>query len=316
MKVIVTGCAGFIGSNFVDHLLDKNYEVVGIDNLSTGQKTFLEKAILNKNFKFLEEDLLLSNKLPEIFNGSEIVFHFSANADVRFGLKHTRKDLNQNTLVTYKILEAMKETNIKKIVFSSTGSVYGESELIPTPENYSFPIQTSLYAASKVASEGLITAYSYGFNIQCWIFRFVSILGPRYSHGHVYDFYKKLMLNNNKLEVLGNGKQKKSYLHIDDCISAIDVAIHNSNELINIFNLGTEEYCEVNDSIKWIVNELGLDPLLEYTGGDRGWVGDNPFIFLNVEKIKKLGWMPTYSIQESILSTLRYLKSNNWLLKK
>ena len=209
MKAIVTGCAGFIGSNFVDHLLEKNYEVVGIDNLSTGQKTFLEKALLNKNFKFLEEDLLLSNNLPEIFNGSEIVFHFSANADVRFGLEHTRKDLNQNTLVTYKILEAMKETNIKKIVFSSTGSVYGESELIPTPENYSFPIQTSLYAASKVASEGLITAYSYGFNIQCWIFRFVSILGPRYSHGHVYDFYKKLMLNNNKLEVLGNGKQKK-----------------------------------------------------------------------------------------------------------
>ncbi len=315
MKTIVTGCAGFIGSNFVDYLLMKGHEVTGIDNFSTGQKLFLEKALSNKKFKLIEKDLLLCNDLTKIINDAEIVFHFSANADVRFGLENTKKDLDQNTIVTFKILDAMRKTNIKKIVFSSTGSVYGESNIIPTPENYSFPIQTSLYAASKVAAESLITSYSYGFNIQCWIFRFVSILGPRYSHGHVYDFYKKLMLNKNKLEVLGNGKQKKSYLHIDDCISAIDIALKKSSELINIFNLGTEEYCEVNDSIKWIVNELGLNPSLEYTGGDRGWIGDNPFIFLSTEKIRKLGWAPQHSIQDSILSTLSYLKSNDWLLK-
>tara|TARA_Y200000002_G_scaffold375494_2_gene377876 strand:- start:1399 stop:2349 length:951 start_codon:yes stop_codon:yes gene_type:complete len=316
MKTIVTGCAGFIGSNLVDHLLTKGHEVVGIDNLSTGKKVFLEEALSNEKFKFIEEDILSCNNLSEIFNGAEIVYHFSANADVRFGLENTQRDLDQNTVATYRILEAMKKSEIKKIVFSSTGSVYGESKLIPTPEDYSFPIQTSLYAASKVAAESLITSFCYGFNMQCWIFRFVSILGPRYSHGHVYDFYKKLMINQNKLEVLGNGKQKKSYLHIYDCISAIEVAIKEASGSINIFNLGTEEYCEVNDSIAWITNELGYKPQLEYSGGDRGWIGDNPFIFLDVKKIKKLGWSPKYSIKEGVLSTLRYLQSNDWLFEK
>ncbi len=314
MKIALTGCAGFIGSNFLDDLILKGHDIIGIDNLSTGRKEFLEKSANKKNFKFINEDLFTSNNLEEIFKSCELIIHFSANADVRFGLYHTSRDLNQNTIVTYKILEAMRKNKIKKIIFSSTGSVYGESKVIPTPENVNFPIQTSLYAASKLAAESLISSYSYGFEIQSWIFRFVSILGPRYSHGHVFDFYKKLINNKNELEVLGNGKQRKSYLHIDDCISGINTAFEKTDKLINIFNLGTDDYCEVNDSIKWITKELNVNPKINYTGGDKGWIGDNPFIYLDTSKIRGLGWSSKISIKDSVLSTLNYLKENQWLI--
>ncbi len=315
MKIAITGCAGFIGSNFLDELILDGHEVIGIDNFSTGRKNFLENSFSSKNFKLIEEDLFTSNSLPEIFKSCELIIHLSANADVRFGLENTSKDLNQNTIVTYKILEAMKENGIKKIAFSSTGSVYGDSKIIPTPEDTNFPIQTSLYAASKLAAEGLISSYSNGFEIQSWIFRFVSILGPRYSHGHVYDFYKKLIENPKELEVLGNGKQRKSYLHVKDCISGVKLALEKSNDLINIFNLGTDDYCEVNDSIKWILNDLNIDPKINYTGGERGWVGDNPFIYLDTKKIRNLGWSADMGIKDSIISTLDYLKNNHWLIK-
>ena len=315
MKIAITGCAGFIGSNFLDSLIADGHEIIGIDNFSTGRKEFLEKSIISKHFTLINEDLFKSNSLSEIFKSCKLIIHLSANADVRFGLEHTSKDLNQNTIVTYKILEAMRENKIKKIIFSSTGSVYGESKIVPTPEDASFPIQTSLYAASKLAAEGLISSYSNGFDIQSWIFRFVSILGPRYSHGHVYDFYKKLIANSKELEVLGNGNQKKSYLHIDDCISGVKIAFEKSDELINIFNLGTDDYCEVNDSINWITDNLGIKPKINYTGGDRGWIGDNPFIYLDTQKIRKLGWTSKISIKDSILSTLDYLKHNQWLIK-
>ena len=315
MKIAITGCAGFIGSNFLDELILDGHEIIGIDNFSTGRKNFLENSFSSKNFKLIEEDLFTSNSLPEIFKSCELIIHLSANADVRFGLENTSKDLNQNTIVTYKILEAMKENGIKKIAFSSTGSVYGDSKIIPTPEDTNFPIQTSLYAASKLAAEGLISSYSNGFEIQSWIFRFVSILGPRYSHGHVYDFYKKLIENPKELEVLGNGKQRKSYLHVKDCISGVKLALEKSNDLINIFNLGTDDYCEVNDSIKWILNDLNIDPKINYTGGERGWVGDNPFIYLDTKKIRNLGWSADMGIKDSIISTLDYLKNNHWLIK-
>lgn len=311
---IVTGCAGFIGSNLVDRLLESpNNEVIGIDNLSTGNVKFLEKAFKSKNFKFYEIDLLNLNELKNIFKGGNIVFHLSANADVRFGTSNPRKDLEQNTIATQNVLESMHFNNIKKIVFSSTGSVYGESKLIPTPEDGPFPIQTSLYGASKIACEGLISAYCEGFNMQSHIFRFVSILGERYTHGHVYDFYMKLKKDPTKLSVLGNGKQRKSYLYVNDCIDAIFLSIKKSKEKINIFNLGVDDYCEVNDSITWICDELGLKPELQYTGGDRGWIGDNPFIFLDTKKIFNLGWKPNLNIKEGVIKTVKYLKNNEWV---
>ncbi|MGC2058510.1 MAG: NAD-dependent epimerase/dehydratase family protein, partial [Candidatus Sulfotelmatobacter sp.] len=192
MQVLVTGAAGFIGSNMVDRLLSAGHSVVGFDNFSTGQRRFLEIAATHPKFTLHEADLLDRDKLSWAMKGAQLVIHFAANADVRFGTDHPRKDLDQNTIATWNVLEAMREQGCKRIVFSSTGSVYGEPDIFPTPETCTFPIQTSLYGASKLAAEGLIQAYCEGFGMQGYIFRFVSILGERYSHGHVFDFYHQL----------------------------------------------------------------------------------------------------------------------------
>ena len=316
MKAFVSGGAGFIGSNLVDRLLDVGHEVTVYDNLSTGLLQFLEYARDFDRFRLVEGDLLDEGSLSEAIAGHEFVFHLAANADVRFGTEHPRRDLEQNTIVTNNVLEAMRKNGINKIAFASTGSVYGDATVIPTPENAAFPIQTSLYAASKLAGEGLIAAYCGGFGFQSWIFRFVSILGERYTHGHVFDFYRKLKQNPSRLEVLGNGKQRKSYLYIQDCIDAMLFALEKSNESVNVLNLGVDGYCEVNDSIGWICEELGVTPKLEYSGGDRGWIGDNPFIFLDTSKIRDLGWKPKLSIQDGVLKTIQYLKTNEWVFEQ
>lgn len=315
MKTIVTGCAGFIGSTLVDRLLSSGHSVIGVDNFSTGQRRFLKDALKHPKFKLFETDILDLEALKHSFSGGEIVFHLAANADVRFGTDHPRKDLEQNTIATYNVLEAMRSNHIKKLAFSSTGSVYGEAPVVPTPENGPFPIQTSLYGASKAAGEGLITAYSEGFGFQAWIFRFVSILGERYTHGHVFDFYQKLKADPSILPVLGNGKQRKSYLYVQDCIDAILLAVEKAEERVNIFNLGLDGFCEVNDSIGWICEELGLMPSLQYTGGERGWIGDNPFIFLDTQKIRSLGWEPKVSINEGVIKTVQYLRENEWVFE-
>ena len=316
MKAFVSGGAGFIGSNLVDRLLDLGHEVTVYDNLSTGLLQFLEYARDFDCFRLVKGDLLDEDSLSEAITGHEFVFHLAANADVRFGTEHPRRDLEQNTIVTYNILEAMRNHGIRKIAFASTGSVYGEATVIPTPEDAPFPIQTSLYAASKLAGEGMIAAYCEGFGFQSWIFRFVSILGERYTHGHVFDFYRELKQNPSRLEVLGNGKQRKSYLYIQDCIDAILLALEKSNESVNVLNLGVDGYCEVNDSIGWICEELGVSPKLEYSGGDRGWIGDNPFIFLDTRKIRDLGWKPKLSIQDGVRKTIQYLKTNEWVFEE
>jgi UDP-glucose 4-epimerase len=315
MKAFVTGAAGFIGSNLCDTLLAQGHDVVGYDNFSTGQEEFVAKAKGFEKFTLVTGDLLDVTALGNAVKGCDIVFHLAANADIKDGLNHPDRDLQQNTIATFNVLEAMRANGVKKIAFSSTGSVYGECDIIPTPETAPFPVQTSLYAASKVAGECLIQAYCEGYGFHSWIFRFVSILGERYSHGHVFDFYKKLLQDNSKLEVLGNGKQRKSYLHVSDCISAVLFAIQNATAKVNIFNLGTDEYCQVTDSISWISQYLNVQPELKFTGGDRGWVGDNPFIFLDTKKIRALGWKPKYTIREGVLSTLKYLETNQWLLK-
>jgi UDP-glucose 4-epimerase len=315
MNYFVTGCAGFIGSNLVDRLLAEGHTVTGYDNFSTGQEEFITSARQSPNFKFVRGDTLDLPALSAAMQGADFVFHLAANADVRFGTEHPGKDLEQNTIATYKVLEAMRANNIKQIAFSSTGSVYGEAKIIPTPEEAPFPVQTSLYGASKLAGEGLIASYCEGFGFTGYIFRFVSILGERYSHGHVFDFYQKLLRNPEELSILGDGHQRKSYLYVQDCIDAILVAMERSHENVNIYNLGTDEYCEVNDSIGWICSHLGLDPHRTYSGGDRGWIGDNPFIFLDTTKIRALGWKPKLTIQDGIIRTLEYLKSNQWLLE-
>jgi UDP-glucose 4-epimerase len=288
--------------------------VVAFDNFSTGFESFLSSARQSANFSLVRGDVLDLPALTEAMRGCEFVFHLSANADVRFGTQQPGKDLEQNTQGTFNVLEAMRANEIWQIAFSSTGSIYGEANVIPTPEDAPFPVQTSLYGASKLAGEGLIQAYCTGFNFQSWIFRFVSILGERYTHGHVFDFYKALLADPRQLNVLGNGHQKKSYLYVQDCIDAMFWAIERGDDEVNIYNLGTDQYCEVNDSIGWITQELGLSPQLNYSGGERGWIGDSPFIFLDIAKIRSLGWRPKLTIKEAVEKTLRYLQTNQELL--
>ncbi len=313
-KIFITGSAGFIGSSLVDRLLKEGFSVVGYDNFSTGFDKNLEQAGKNPKFKIIRGDVLDSENLETAMAGCDFVFHLAANADVRYGTQKPWKDLEQNTVATFKVFEAMRANGIERIAFASTGSIYGEPEIFPTPEATPFPVQTSLYGASKLACEGLIEAYCEGFGFKGWIFRFVSILGERYSHGHVFDFYKKLLKNPDELYVLGNGRQKKSYLYVNDCIDAMLVAIDKTQEKVNIFNLGTDEYCEINDSIQWITGYLGLSPRLIYAGGERGWIGASHFIFLYCTKIRNLRWKTKLTIKEGIIKTLEFLKKNNWIL--
>lgn len=316
MRYFVTGAAGFIGSNLVDRLLSEGHFVTGYDNFSTGRESFLDHAGKSASFSLIRDDVLNVEVLSDAMRGSDIVFHFSANADVRFGPEHPQKDLDQNIIATFNVLEAMRSHGISRIVFPSTGSVYGEPALFPTPENAPFPVQTSLYGASKLAAEGLISAYCEAFGFRAWIFRFVSILGERYTHGHVIDFYRKLLADPSRLDVLGDGRQKKSYLYVQDCIDAILLALEKTGDRINIFNLGTDEYCEVNESISWIAEHLGLHPELQYAGGERGWPGDSPFIYLDCSRLRSLGWEPNHTIREGIIKTVDWLIQEKRVLAK
>jgi UDP-glucose 4-epimerase len=320
-KVFVTGAAGFIGSNLVDRLLAGGKHVVGWDNFSTGQNEFLAAARSQPNFKLVRGDNLDLPALKQAMAGCDFVFHLAANADVRFGLDHPEKDFQQNALATFNVLEAMRASGIKGIAFSSTGSVYGEAEIFPTPENHPFPVQTSLYAASKLAGEGFIHAYCEGYDFEGYIFRFVSILGERYTHGHVLDFYKQLLAHPGHLKVLGDGTQRKSYLYIGDCLDALLHVINRATARqaphgVETYNLGTDEYVEVNESIRFICGALGLQPRIEYSGGNQGWVGDNPFIFLDTRKIRATGWKTTLTIEQSIIRTLQWLQQNQWVLER
>jgi UDP-glucose 4-epimerase len=320
-NIFVTGAAGFIGSSLVDRLLADGKSVIGWDNFSTGRWQFADDALKNPCYRLIKGDNLDLTALARAMAGCDTVFHFAANADVRFGLEHPSKDFQQNILATFNVLEAMRANSIMRLGFSSTGSVYGEASIIPTPENAPFPIQTSLYGASKTAGENLIEAYCEGYGFEGYIFRLVSILGERYTHGHVFDFYRQLLEHPDRLRVLGDGTQRKSYLHVQDCISAIFAVLQagnarNAGHHVQVYNLGTDEYCSVMDSIGWICQHLGLSPELEFTGGNRGWVGDNPFIFLDTAKIQEIGWRAKLTIREGIVSTLSWLQANHWVLAK
>jgi UDP-glucose 4-epimerase len=316
-RALVTGGAGFIGSHLVDRLLAEGWAVTAFDNLSTGRRGFLSGAEGQSAFRLVEADVLTEGaRLEEAMQDADVVFHLAAHADVRFGPDDPRRDLEQNAIATFNVLEAMRGAGVPDVVFASTGAVYGEPSVHPTPEDAPFPAQTSFYGASKLAGEGLVAAFCEAYGMRGWIFRFVSILGERYSHGHVFDFVKKLRHDPSMLEVLGDGTQRKSYLHVADCVEAMLLALERAEGRLNMFNLGNDEHCSVNDSVGWITAELGLRPEITYSGGRRGWIGDSPFVFLDCSRMRALGWRPTVPIREAVVSTVRWLVPNEWILER
>lgn len=320
MKAIVTGCSGFVGSHVTDWLLKLGYMVTGIDNFRTGKLQFMTTFVEHPNFEFVNLDLNTLEKNDTCFENVEIVYHFAANADVRGGFENTFVDLEFNVLMTHKILECMRFHNIKRLCFASTAAALGEPDVFPTPEAIPVPKQTSIYGASKMSCEHFISAYSNCFGIEAHVFRFVSLLGPRYPHGHVIDFVRKLRKNPQSLSILGDGTAQKSYLHISDCIEALELICENVRPArhlplqYEVFNLGYDGYIKVSDSAKLIATSMGLHPSFRFEKQIRGWVGDNPFVHLSTKKIQKLGWKAKFSIKDSIEDTVEWLLKENWVL--
>ena len=313
-KILITGGAGFIGSNLVDALISAGHDVRIADNFSTGFQEFVEHNKSSAALEIVKTDLVDEQACSQVLAGCDVVYHLAANADVRFGWQQPLRDTQQNLVVTQNLLEACRKQGLRKFVFSSTGSVYGKAKQIPTPEDCAFPTQTSLYAASKLAAEGLINAYAEADVVDATIFRFVSILGRRYTHGHIFDFVKQLLEDPERLKVLGDGNQTKSYLHVDDCTSAL-VRVLDGRSKLDIFNLGTNETVTVNQSIDIICKSLNCDPIIDYSGGTEGWVGDNPHIFLDTTSARATGWSSVRTISESIRETVEWLVANDWVFR-
>lgn len=316
MKALVTGGAGFIGSHVVDELAGRGWDVTVYDNLSTGYLRHLEAARQSGKVEVIRGDILDAANLARAVKGAAAVFHLAANADVRGGTHNTRIDMEQNVLGTHAVLEAMREEGVAEIVFTSSATVYGEPHVFPTPESYA-GLQTSVYGASKLAGEAFIQAYSEYFGIRALIFRFVSWIGERYSHGVVFDFVDKLRRNPTELEILGDGCQRKSYLHVEDGLQGIFLAMDRMPGRKNVINLGHEEFMTVTDLARIVCDEMGIGGVrFRYTGGVRGWLGDSPFVHLDTAKIRGVGFRPAITIEQGVRRTVRYLLANDWLFRE
>ncbi|HDN95830.1 MAG TPA: NAD-dependent epimerase/dehydratase family protein [Thermoplasmatales archaeon] len=307
MKALVTGGAGFIGSHLIDALLAKGYEVACIDNFSSGRREFIEKNL--SKIELIEGDLLNRQDIKKALDNCDIVFHLAANPDVRVGAVNPKLHFDNNIIATYNLLEEMREKGIVKIAFTSSSTVYGDATVIPTPEDYGPLIPISLYGASKLAAEALICSYCHTFDMEAVIYRFANVVGPRSTHGVIYDFIKKLRANPDELEILGDGTQRKSYLYIDDCIDAMIFGIEKAKERVEIFNIGSEDWVEVKEIADIVSQEMGLKPEYRFTGGidGRGWKGDVKFMRLDISKLKSLGWKPKYGSKEAIRMTAKWL---------
>ncbi len=318
MRAIITGGAGFIGSTLADFLLAKGWHVTAIDNMSAGREEFYAHNLGNPSYRFAQLDLKDARKVKDAFaQGADVVFHLAANADVKGGADHPTLDLHEGCMATSNVLEAMRAAGIGKIVFSSTGSVYGEPEVFPTPEDAPFPVQTSMYAASKLYAEGLISAYCEAYGMQAWIYRFVSILGERYTHGVVFSFCAQLR-KEDRLTFLSDGTPRKSYLYVGDCVAGIWHGLQHAKGKVNILNLGNDEEMPVRDIADIVVRESGRKKgEIEYVLGQtqRGWIGDSPHIRLDIARMRKLGWEPALSIEQAIVRTVRWLEANPWALE-
>ncbi len=307
MKALVTGGAGFIGSHLIDALLSKGYEVSCIDNFSSGKREFIEHNL--ERIELYEGDLLRQQDISKAIDGCDVVFHLAANPDVRIGAINTRTHVDNGILATYNLLEEMRKKSINKIIFTSSSTVYGEASIIPTPENYGPLIPISLYGAAKLAAEALISSYCHTFDMEAIIYRFANVVGPRSTHGVIYDFIKKLRKNPQELEILGDGKQRKSYLYVDDCIDAMLFGMEKAKEKVEIFNIGSEDWVEVKEIADIVSEEMGLKPEYRFTGGidGRGWKGDVKFMRLDISKLKNMGWKPKHSSREAIRLTAKWL---------
>jgi UDP-glucose 4-epimerase len=306
LRVFATGGAGFIGSHLVDRLISEGHEVTAYDNLSSSSKVFAQHHFGKKGFQLIEADLLDFHTLKEAIANQDVIFHLAANPEARLGIENTELDLKQETIATYNVLEAMRVNGIKKIVFSSSGCIYGETPVIPLPEDYGPVFPISLYGAGKLASEGLITAFCHTFDMQAWIFRFANIVGERTTHGVIFDFINKLKQNPRELEILGDGKQCKPYLHVKDCVDGIIYGFRNSHDKVNVFNLGCSTATDVTTIAKMLVDEMNLKAVkFRYSGGDRGWPGDVPQVRFNVNKINSLGWKAKYTSDEAVRRAIK-----------
>jgi UDP-glucose 4-epimerase len=313
MKYLVTGGAGFIGSNLVDILLEQGNEVVAFDNLSSGKEEFISDHFNDNNFTFIKADLLDQVSIKNAMEGIDLVYHLAANHDVRYGVDKTSIDLEQGPIATHNILEVMREKEVRNIAFSSSSTVYGEVTEVPTPENYGPMIPISLYGASKLACEGFISAYCHSFDMKAWIFRFANVIGNRGTHGVIVDFINKLRTNPTTLEVLGDGTQIKSYLTVEDCVDAMILGVEKAGEPVNLFNLGTDDWITVTRIAEIVIEECGLENVeLEFTGGERGWVGDVPKFKLSIDKISELGWKSQHTSEEAVRQATKILVQQLW----
>jgi UDP-glucose 4-epimerase len=313
MKYLVTGGAGFIGSHIVDRILERGDEVVVYDNFSTGRELFIEHDLSNKKFRLVRADIFDADTLSEAMKGVDFVFHMAAHADVRSGLDDHLIDHTQNLEATSAVLEAMHKNNVKKIAFASTSSVYGDAEVHPTPEDYPFE-PTSLYGATKAACESYIRAYATYYDWQVYIYRFVSFVGERYTHGIVYDLLKKIEKQPETLELLSDGTPRKSSVYVKDGVDAIFKVIDSAKDKINIYNIGHDEVITVDEMVDTILKAADVKIIKKYLGGKRGWKGDNDFVHLDNKKLKNLGWKPSHSIREGIEKTTMYLVKNMSLI--
>ena len=308
MRALVTGGAGFIGSHLVDRLVARGDKVLVVDNLSSGVLDFIKDHIENGKVEFSNTDLKDLDALKPLMHGVDIVYHLAANPDIRLGTRITDTDLNEGTIATYNVLESMRLAGVKKIAFASSSVVYGEDAPMPTPEDHGPCLPISLYGASKQAGEGLIGAWVGTFGLRAWIFRFANIIGERGTHGVIFDFIHKLKKDPSRLEVLGNGLQEKSYMEVGDCVDAMLHVISNTNESINLYNLGSNDTCSVRNIAAIVVKETGCtDASIEYTGGDRGWAGDIPKAMLAINRLIDLGFKVNYDSEEAVAHTARVL---------
>ena len=304
MRSIVTGGAGFIGSHLVDYLVSAGDDVIVIDSLISGDLNSIKSHLDEKRVTLVSADLL-SDSWQEHLAGADRVSHLAADPDVRESSVAPDKQLNNTIIATHRVLEAMRKAGVPEIVFTSTSTVYGEASVIPTPESYTPMEPVSVYGASKLASEALISAYCHSFSMRSWIFRFANIIGARSGHGVITDFIRKLKANPQELEILGDGKQTKSYLEVRECIRAIMYVVGHTHDPVNTYNIGSEDWISVTDIADILCSEMKLSPKYHYTGGSRGWVGDVPKMQLDINRLKILGYVPDITSKESVRIAVR-----------